>query len=105
MSLVVVHVFVVLCLFMPLCIIPVKVYKKAFYILLKLSLKLSDKIYLLDIYCKSLSHLSFFCVYIILVIGGGSGFVGRELTRMLKKKGHEVTVISRQPGPGRITWV
>ncbi|XP_017543346.1 epimerase family protein SDR39U1 isoform X3 [Pygocentrus nattereri] len=38
------------------------------------------------------------------LIGGGSGFVGRELTRLLKSKGHEVTIISRQPGPGRITW-
>lgn len=38
------------------------------------------------------------------VVGGGSGFVGRELTRLLRSKGHEVTVISRQPGPGKITW-
>ncbi|KAL1280674.1 hypothetical protein QQF64_015274 [Cirrhinus molitorella] len=38
------------------------------------------------------------------VIGGGSGFVGRELTRLLKSKGHEITIISRQPGPGKITW-
>lgn len=38
------------------------------------------------------------------LIGGGSGFVGRELTRLLRTKGHEVTVISRQPGPGKITW-
>lgn len=38
------------------------------------------------------------------LIGGGSGFVGRELTKLLKVKGHEVTIISRQPGPGRITW-
>ncbi|KAF4117529.1 epimerase family protein SDR39U1 [Onychostoma macrolepis] len=38
------------------------------------------------------------------VIGGGSGFVGRELTRLLKSKGHEITFISRQPGPGKITW-
>ncbi|XP_076600593.1 epimerase family protein SDR39U1 [Chaetodon auriga] len=38
------------------------------------------------------------------LIGGGSGFVGRELSRLLKDKGHEVTVISRQPGPGKITW-
>ncbi|XP_062849780.1 epimerase family protein SDR39U1 [Trichomycterus rosablanca] len=39
-----------------------------------------------------------------ILIGGGSGFVGRELIRLLKSKGHEVTVISRTPGPGRITW-
>uniref|UniRef100_A0A3Q3EJT6 Short chain dehydrogenase/reductase family 39U, member 1 n=1 Tax=Labrus bergylta TaxID=56723 RepID=A0A3Q3EJT6_9LABR len=38
------------------------------------------------------------------LIGGGSGFVGRELTRLLKAKGHEVTIVSRQPGPGKITW-
>ncbi|MED6261835.1 hypothetical protein ATANTOWER_010718 [Ataeniobius toweri] len=38
------------------------------------------------------------------LIGGGSGFVGRELIRLLRDKGHEVTVISRQPGSGRITW-
>ncbi|KAM6948670.1 epimerase family protein SDR39U1-like [Aplochiton taeniatus] len=38
------------------------------------------------------------------IIGGGSGFVGRELTRLLQTKGHEVTTISRQPGPGKITW-
>nr|XP_061795747.1 epimerase family protein SDR39U1-like isoform X1 [Nerophis lumbriciformis] len=39
-----------------------------------------------------------------IVIGGGSGFVGRELTRILRSKGHEVTLISRNPGPDRITW-
>ncbi|XP_076151885.1 epimerase family protein SDR39U1 [Alosa pseudoharengus] len=38
------------------------------------------------------------------LIGGGTGFVGRELAKLLKNKGHEVTVISRQPGPGKITW-
>ncbi|KAJ8336515.1 hypothetical protein SKAU_G00377350 [Synaphobranchus kaupii] len=38
------------------------------------------------------------------IIAGGSGFVGRELTQLLRKKGHEVTIISRHPGPGRITW-
>ncbi|XP_063074544.1 epimerase family protein SDR39U1 [Engraulis encrasicolus] len=38
------------------------------------------------------------------LIGGGTGFVGRELTKLLRQKGHEVTVISRQAGPGKITW-
>lgn len=38
------------------------------------------------------------------LIGGGSGFVGRELTKLLKGKGHEVTIISRTAGPGKITW-
>ncbi|XP_069489870.1 epimerase family protein SDR39U1 isoform X3 [Ambystoma mexicanum] len=36
--------------------------------------------------------------------GGGTGFLGRALTRLLKSRGHEVTVVSRQPGEGRITW-
>nr|XP_033780545.1 epimerase family protein SDR39U1 isoform X2 [Geotrypetes seraphini] len=38
------------------------------------------------------------------LVGGGTGFVGRNLARLLKSNGHEVTVISRKPGPGRITW-
>lgn len=45
------------------------------------------------------------CLHLVFLVGGGSGFVGRELTRLLRDKGHEVTVISRQPGPGKITWV
>lgn len=31
--------------------------------------------------------------------------MGRELIRLLRNKGHDVTLISRQPGPGKITWV
>ncbi|XP_030042184.1 epimerase family protein SDR39U1 isoform X2 [Microcaecilia unicolor] len=38
------------------------------------------------------------------LVGGGTGFVGRTLTSLLKSNGHEVTIISRNPGPGRITW-
>lgn len=30
--------------------------------------------------------------------------MGRELMHLLKNKGHECTVISRKPGPGKITW-
>ncbi|XP_028649418.1 epimerase family protein SDR39U1 isoform X1 [Erpetoichthys calabaricus] len=38
------------------------------------------------------------------LIGGGSGFIGKALTNLLRGKGHEVTIISRKPGPGQITW-
>lgn len=37
-------------------------------------------------------------------IGGGSGFIGKRLTKLLSSKGYDVTVISRMPGPKRITW-
>lgn len=57
-------------------------------------------------------RLLFFSLFLLMIslsvvflVGGGSGFVGRELTRLLRDKGHEVTLISRQPGPGKITWV
>ena len=38
------------------------------------------------------------------VIGGGSGFVGRALTDALRARGDQVTWISRTDGPQRITW-
>jgi uncharacterized protein (TIGR01777 family) len=38
------------------------------------------------------------------VIGGGSGFIGSALTKALRERGDAVTWISRQSGPGRITW-
>ncbi|XP_012502769.1 PREDICTED: epimerase family protein SDR39U1 [Propithecus coquereli] len=38
------------------------------------------------------------------LVGGGTGFIGTALTQLLKARGHEVTLVSRQPGPGRITW-
>ncbi len=38
------------------------------------------------------------------IIGGGSGFVGRALTAALRARGDRVSWISRQPGPDRITW-
>lgn len=38
------------------------------------------------------------------VPGGGTGFIGRSLSRILRNKGYEITVISRMPGLKRITW-
>lgn len=38
------------------------------------------------------------------VIGGGSGFIGSALSAALRARGDRVTLISRQSGPGRITW-
>uniref|UniRef100_A0A663MYP0 NAD-dependent epimerase/dehydratase domain-containing protein n=1 Tax=Athene cunicularia TaxID=194338 RepID=A0A663MYP0_ATHCN len=35
---------------------------------------------------------------------GGTGFVGRALTQLLRSRGHEVTHVSRQGGEGRISW-
>jgi uncharacterized protein len=38
------------------------------------------------------------------VIGGGSGYVGQALVRSLEADGHEVVVVSRHTGPGRVSW-
>jgi NAD dependent epimerase/dehydratase family enzyme len=38
------------------------------------------------------------------VIGGGSGFIGSALGRVLRERGDSVTIISRSAGAGRITW-
>jgi uncharacterized protein (TIGR01777 family) len=38
------------------------------------------------------------------LIGGGSGFIGSALATVLRKRGDSVTLVSRQAGPGRITW-
>lgn len=38
------------------------------------------------------------------LVGGGTGFIGKALVRSLKQAGHEVTIISRSKAPGRITW-
>ncbi|RZC33677.1 Epimerase and/or DUF1731 domain containing protein [Asbolus verrucosus] len=38
------------------------------------------------------------------LVGGGSGFIGTHLCNVLKNKGYGVTVISRMPGPQRMTW-
>ena len=39
-----------------------------------------------------------------IVIGGGSGFVGRALSSALQARGDQVTIISRHAGDGRLTW-
>lgn len=39
-----------------------------------------------------------------ILIGGGTGFIGSHLYRILAKKGYEVTIISRHPADGFITW-
>jgi hypothetical protein len=39
-----------------------------------------------------------------ILIGGGSGHIGKLLTSYLKQRGHRVTWISRYPGQDRITW-
>ena len=38
------------------------------------------------------------------LIGGGSGFIGSALTERFRARGDQVTWISRQAGPDRITW-
>lgn len=38
------------------------------------------------------------------VIGGGSGFIGRAICRVLRKVGYNVVVISRQPGLETMSW-
>ncbi|CAH0546419.1 unnamed protein product [Brassicogethes aeneus] len=38
------------------------------------------------------------------LLGGGSGFIGKHLTSLLTSKGYNVTIISRMPGASRISW-
>lgn len=38
------------------------------------------------------------------LIGGGSGFVGRHLTRLLTDHGWKVIIVSRSAGANKITW-
>lgn len=39
-----------------------------------------------------------------MLIGGGSGFIGTALARALRARNDRVTIVSRFPGEGRITW-
>lgn len=38
------------------------------------------------------------------LIGGGTGFIGTAFSNLLRNKGYGVTVISRMPGPQRMSW-
>ena len=35
---------------------------------------------------------------------GGTGFVGRAFVASLEQDGHDVVIVSRKPGPGRVDW-
>ncbi|XP_072392866.1 epimerase family protein SDR39U1 [Diabrotica undecimpunctata] len=39
-----------------------------------------------------------------ILVGGGTGFIGKSLCNLLKQRGYGVTVISRMPGIHRISW-
>ena len=39
-----------------------------------------------------------------ILVGGGTGFIGRHLVKQLTKSGHQVTIVSRKSGQNRITW-
>jgi len=39
-----------------------------------------------------------------ILVGGGTGFVGKTLVPRLQNKGHQVTLLSRTEGPGKISW-
>jgi len=38
------------------------------------------------------------------VVAGGTGYVGRALVESLAGDGHDVVVVSREPGSGRVGW-
>jgi NAD dependent epimerase/dehydratase family enzyme len=40
----------------------------------------------------------------LIILGGGSGFIGTRLTNLLTDSGYDVKVISRMPGLNRINW-
>ncbi|MFN4149572.1 MAG: TIGR01777 family oxidoreductase [Candidatus Sericytochromatia bacterium] len=39
-----------------------------------------------------------------ILISGGTGLIGKELTKQLKNNGHEVVLLSRTSGTGKVEW-
>jgi uncharacterized protein (TIGR01777 family) len=39
-----------------------------------------------------------------ILISGGTGLIGKELTKQLKNDGHEVVLLSRTTGTGKVEW-
>jgi NAD dependent epimerase/dehydratase family enzyme len=54
---------------------------------------------------KNVSRQSFSLSGIIWFSGGGTGFVGTAFSKLLRSKGYGVNIVSRMPGPQRISWV
>jgi NAD(P)-dependent dehydrogenase (short-subunit alcohol dehydrogenase family) len=38
------------------------------------------------------------------LVGGGTGFIGTELCKTLRRKGYNAVIVSRTPGESRITY-
>ncbi|GAB0096394.1 Epimerase family protein SDR39U1 [Sergentomyia squamirostris] len=38
------------------------------------------------------------------LVGGGTGFIGKRLVKLLTTSGYDVTIVSRMPGLNRMTW-
>lgn len=53
---------------------------------------------------KSKMYLIYIIYNIHCISGGGTGFIGKRLTKQLVRSGYEVTIISRMPGQRSITW-
>ena len=46
-----------------------------------------------------------YIMYMYIISGGGTGFIGRHLTSILKENGYKVMLVSRKAAPDRVTWV
>ncbi|KAF5279093.1 hypothetical protein FQA39_LY05771 [Lamprigera yunnana] len=40
----------------------------------------------------------------LVVVGGGTGFIGSNFCKLLRNKNFDVRIVSRMPGPNHITW-